>query len=100
VRIVFAEGIEPIVDAMDLWWRTHRLAAPDLFAEELELACARIAEQPDRYPVHKATSRGIVRRALMPGTRNHVYYVHRPGDDVVQVVSVWGGPRGTEPELR
>jgi hypothetical protein len=58
VRVVLAEGLEPVIDAMDLWWRSHRTATPNLFAEELEQVCVRIAEQPNRYPVYKTTDRG------------------------------------------
>lgn len=75
----------PIVDAMDLWWRTHRPDTCDLFTDELEQGFARIAEQPDRYPVHKETRRGVVRRTLMRKTRNHVYYVHDASEDVVYI---------------
>lgn len=100
MKVVFAAGIEEVADEMDLWWRANRPKAPNLFAEELAFACASIAEQPNRYAVYKTTRRGIVRRTLMPGTRTHVYYVHQDGEDVVYIVSVWGGPRGHGPYLR
>ncbi len=99
MKVVFAEGIEVIVDTMDMWWRSNRLSAPHLFTQELAEALERIVEQPDRFPAYKETQRGTVRRVLMPRTRNHVYYVHRPNEDLVIIVSVWGGPRGSHPKL-
>lgn len=81
---------------LDAWWRAHRDKAPDLFEEELDRAFQLIAAAPGsgrHYPHPKVR----VRRVLMRGTRNHVYYVEQ--DDRVEVVAVWGAVKGTGPDL-
>lgn len=99
MRLIVAEGLEEKIEAMDVWWRTHRLSAPHRFTEELADAFERIMDSPDTYPVYRETSRGTVRRASMTKTKNHVYYVHRAEEALIVVVSVWGDPKGRGPDL-
>jgi len=99
VRVILAEGLDVEIEAMDSWWREHRTKAPELFVGEFEEALENITSQPKSYPVYKEVSRGIVRRAPMPKTRNHVYYVHREAEELIIIVSVWGGPRKRGPNL-
>jgi hypothetical protein len=97
VRVILAEGLEAEIEAMDSWWRGHRSKAPELFVEELAGALDAIKSQPNGFPVYREVSRGIVRRAPMPKTRNHVYYVKT--EEVIIIVSVWGSPRERGPDL-
>jgi len=99
VRVILAEGLDVDIEAMDSWWRGHRSKAPEIFVEEFGLARNLIASHPKIYPVYKETSRGTVRRVPMPKTRNHVYYVHREAEELIIIVSVWGGPRDRGPDL-
>jgi len=81
---------------IDAWWREHREKAPDLFEQELAAALETIGSAPGagkRYP-HQ---RGDVRRLALRSTRNHIYDVESP--DYVLVVAVWGGIKGTGPDL-
>lgn len=91
----------PVADlhvlALDSWWRENREKAPDLFEQELALAFRTIGAAPGagkRYP-HPGAE---VRRIVMRSTRNHVYDVEYP--DHVLVVAVWGGTKGSGPDLR
>ncbi len=84
---------------MDSWWQAHRSSAPNLFVDELEAAKERISLQPKSFPVHAETPAGTVRRAPMPKTRNHVYYLVREDEGHILIVSVWGGPGGRGPDL-
>ena len=81
---------------IDAWWRENREKAPDLFAQELELALRTIGSAPTAgklYPHPDAE----VRRIVMRATRHHVYYIER-GDHLL-VVAVWGAVKGSGPDL-
>ncbi len=99
MKVEFTEEAAQAVEEMDAWWREHRRASPELFVDELESALWRIRELPSVPAVHAVTSQGVVRRVLMPKTRSHVYYVHYPAQELVRIISVWGGPRGAGPKL-
>jgi plasmid stabilization system protein ParE len=95
-RIVITSQAELQIHEIDAWWREHRDKAPDLFEEELARALKLIGTAPGagkRYPHARAT----VRRVMMRGTRNHVYYVER--EDHVLVIAVWGAVKGVGPDL-
>ena len=84
------------IQALDVWWRKNRDKSPDLFREELALAFRSIAEAPAigrRFP----SAQGDVCRYLMRATRTHVYYLF--DDRHVRVVAVWGGVKGSGPDL-
>ena len=42
---------------------------------------------------------GIVRRVLLPKTKNHAYYIVDRTEVVVIIVAVWGAPNGRGPDL-
>jgi plasmid stabilization system protein ParE len=75
----------------------HRDKAPFLFAQELEAAFTALSNTPKvgrRWP--HATELGV-RRYLLATTRYHLY--HREEENEVMILAVWGGPRGTGPDL-
>ena len=81
------------------WWRANRPAAPDLFVQELAGAIDLLTRAPDvgrRY-----RGRGIpgLRRALLPMSRYHVYYVHDAEKSECLVLAVWSAVRGRGPHL-
>ncbi len=41
----------------------------------------------------------IVRRVLLPTTKNHLYYEIDRANDVVMILAVWGAPKGRGPTL-
>lgn len=79
------------------WWRTNRLAAQDLFDEELAATIESIVDAPTIGAVFESDHGIIIRRALMRGTKNHVYYTVHEGEIVI--LSVWGAPRRRGPKL-
>ena len=83
--------------AVDEWWRAHRLAAPDLFLNELADAFA--LDRGGARAGHPWPSPGVphVRRVLMRSTRYHVYF--RPDGADVVVLAVWSAVRGRGPRL-
>ena len=97
MTVVTPDGVETQIEAVDLWWRENRPAAPGLFVEELA-ACFDLLERLPhvgrRYAHHEA--RGL-RRVLLRSTGYHVYYVVR--GEVIIVVAVWNALRGAGPDL-
>ena len=91
----------PTADAqileIDTWWRSNRDKAPDLFEQELSLACRMLSVAPGvgRRYAHPVAD---VRRLLLRSTRNHVYYVEQ--EERVVIVAVWGAIKGSGPDLR
>jgi hypothetical protein len=82
------------------WWKANRLAAPQLFAEEIGVVVARLRADElagTRYASKKVTG---VRRILCPRTRYHAYYVIDEDLDAAIILAVWGGTRGRGPSLK
>src|ERR1700744_3444979 len=73
-RIVVPERVENEIRRIDVWWRRHRLAAPDLFVEELAAALEPPARAPHAGRKYDPPSVLGVRRAILRATRYHVYY--------------------------
>jgi plasmid stabilization system protein ParE len=83
---------------IDRWWRAHREAV-DLFARELASAIVRIGSEPETGAAYLERRGALVRRVLLPKTKNHVYYEIHDANDEVMVVAVWGAPKGRGPRL-
>ncbi|WP_394846637.1 type II toxin-antitoxin system RelE/ParE family toxin [Pendulispora brunnea] len=74
------------------WWREHRIAAPQLFADEFRAALDRIRSAPERGTVFLAESGRTYHRVLMARTRCYVYYRIIAGDHVL-IASLWSAVR-------
>ena len=86
-------------DRIDQWWRENRPATADLFARELATARRMLSNTPELGSIYIKRQGGVVRRVLLPKTRNHVYYTVNRDDDVVMIVAVWGAPKAHGPAL-
>lgn len=86
------------ISAIDEWWRRNRLAAPDLFFNELAGSFEIIAHTPQIGRVYRQSPVPGTRRILLKGSRYHLYYV--AGVDEVTVLAVWHAQRGVGPPLR
>ena len=86
------------ISAIDEWWRRNRVAAPDLFFDELAASFEIIAHTPQMGRVYRQSPVPGTRRILLKGSRYHVYYV--PGANEVRVLAVWHAQRGVGPPLR
>ena len=87
------------LERIDDWWRSNRPQSPGLFAEELERMFELLADSPEvgrRYPY---SGYAVIRRVLLRGSRNHVYYRFRRESQVVLIVAFWGAVRGEGPPL-
>jgi plasmid stabilization system protein ParE len=99
MKLVFTPEAERHASEMDGWWREHRPGARDLFARELAEARELIAATPTIGVTYRAPSGKLVRRVLLPKTRNHVYFEVDEERDLVIVLAVWGAPRRRGPRL-
>lgn len=97
--VVVAEAQEQLREIVE-WWSANRPAAPTLVLDEFERCVALLASTPDAGPRFHRTRVPGVRRLVMRRTNNLVYYVHDASNEIVYVIAVWGGPRGSEPALR
>jgi len=99
VKLRVGRRAQEQADKIQAWWAANRLAAPSLFIDELEQTFHRICNEAGvgiRWPTPR---RPGLRRILMHETKNHVYFVVDPVEQVVHVLAVWGAPRRRPPKL-
>jgi plasmid stabilization system protein ParE len=75
-QLVVPARVEDEIKRIDVWWRRHRLAAPDLFVEELAAALELLASAPH-------------------AGRKYDHHSHE-----VFVLALWSALRGTGPRLQ
>lgn len=68
-------------------WVAHRPVAPALFPDELAQVERFLRENPELGSVYDAHSSSVVRRVLLPRTRNHLYYRYRVDRDELTVLA-------------
>jgi plasmid stabilization system protein ParE len=97
----FALRVTPIAEqqireAAD-WWRHHRRGAYALFGEQLQRGFELATTQPNAgVRAHDLVLAGV-RRLLLSRIRYHLYYTVQ--GDVVEVLALWHGSRGTPPPI-
>ncbi len=95
--VVVAEPAELQLRAIDTWWRAHRSAAPDLFADEFAAAVETLSTLPSVGARVRRPRLVALRRVLLRATRFHVYYVTTK--QAVCIVAVWSAVRGNGPPI-
>ena len=95
--VIVGPDAEVDIATIDSWWRENRLAAPDLFFNELTHALDLIASPHYVGPRYVNRRYPGMRRYLMRATRYHVYYLPRDKDLVI--IAVWGASRGITPSF-
>lgn len=96
MNVDLSDEAEAQVNAIDAWWRSHRLAAPDLFTDELARALTALGDPLALGTVYRAGTK-TARRLLLRRTHYHVYFVEE--STRVYVVAVWCAFRGRGPKL-
>jgi len=99
VKVRLAVPAQEQADRIDRWWKDNRPAARDLFARELAEARSLLESVPEMGSPYVERHGEIVRRVLLPRSRNHVYYLIDRAQDVVMIVAVWGAPERVGPNL-
>ncbi|MBI2894549.1 MAG: type II toxin-antitoxin system RelE/ParE family toxin [Deltaproteobacteria bacterium] len=79
------------------WWVRNRPAAPELFERELAAVLDLIRDIPTVGLLYSRRDEAEIRWALLPRTRDHVYYT--VASDEAAVLSVWGVRRQRGPKL-
>lgn len=100
VQVWIVDEAEQEARAARAWWESNRQAAPDLFRRELQAVLELLAELPESGHPHPHPEVPGLRRALMSRTRYHIYYVYHAESELLVVLSVWSGLRGSEPALQ
>jgi plasmid stabilization system protein ParE len=98
MNIEFSARAEADIEAIAKWWSRNRDVGPGPFFAELEEAEKQLLNNPEQGAPWRRRDGELVRRWLMEGTQYHLYYVFRPEDNQLWVLTVWGTKR-LEPEL-
>ena len=99
MKVRFSPRAQRRVRVVAQWWRANRPAAPRLFDEELDALIERLKTKPDLGTEYQIIDGEIVRRALLPKSAQHVYYVADEASAEVVIYTVWGARRGSGPKL-
>jgi len=100
VRVRTTAAADEMAEQIDAWWRANRLAAPNMFLQELTETLALLAEAPNAGAPYTHRTISGVRRYYLLRTRYHVYYVHDTAADELVILAVWSALRGSAPALR
>lgn len=98
MNLVYSEEAERLIAQENARWTAYA-EYPLLFEQELDEAIEEIQEQPYR-PVYANSSRGRIRRILMPKTAHHVYFIYSPETETIEVVSLSGGKKKEGPSFQ
>lgn len=85
---------------VDIWWREHRSAAPNLFQEEMVAGFELLLSSPRIGVVHKQAGKRTVRRLLLQKTQQHIFYWVDEKRSTVRIMNIWGSARGRPPAIR
>lgn len=96
MRVELSDEASAQTEKIDAWWRRNRLAAPDLFMDEVDRALAELGAMPSLGTVYRPGSVGV-RRLLLRRTHYYLYFIEEP--DRIYVVAVWSCFRGRGPKL-
>ena len=75
-------------------------AAGNLLLQELREAIALLRERPNAGAIYSRYRAGVVRRVLLPKTRNHLYCEYDADARILTVLALWGAVRGRRPSLK
>lgn len=81
------------------WWRTNRLAAPQLFEQEVAASLELLASAPSAGAASSDARLADVRRCYLRATRYWLYYRVRDGASSLDVLRIWHASRGQAPGL-
>ena len=99
MKLELAEPARRQAAEIDGWWAANRPAAPALFAQEFRDTLELVRRNPGVGTSWPTDRRPDLRRVLMPRTKHHLYFRIDAPRQVVQVLAVWGAPRGSGPRL-
>ncbi len=80
------------------WWLQHREKAPSAFDEEVAAVLNLLEDRPALVGRPAIEPPGV-RRVYLRRIRYYVYFQISSGGEVVEIVALWHGSRGTKPRL-
>lgn len=89
----FSARAESDIEELADWWRQHRDVGAELFFTELEEAEKQLLANPELGSPWRRRDGELVRRWLLEATQYHFYYVYRPEEQQLWVLTVWGTQR-------
>lgn len=99
MKVELADPARRQAEELESWWAENRPAAPSLFAQELRESLEFVRRNPGVGTSWPTARRPDLRRVLMPRTRHHLYFRVDVARQVVEVLAIWGAPRGRRPAL-
>jgi plasmid stabilization system protein ParE len=82
--------------AAQRWWVDNRTSAPTMLRDEIADVIRLLEQNPE---LGIAVKGGELRRLLLPGTEQLLYYRIRPRARRVEIVALWGAAREFGPPL-
>ena len=89
---------ESDVETIAQWWEENRDVGSELFFGELETAEVQLLAQPESGKPWRRRGEELVRTWLLPKTKYQLYYVCRPEEEQLFVLTIWGTER-RDPKL-
>lgn len=100
IRVEIQPEAQEQIAALDLWWRTHRSAAPSLVLDELERVFGLLAEAPEIGRPYTHGGLRHIRCLRLRRTPYMLYYHYEPGGEVATIVSAWSAMRELSPPIK
>jgi len=97
VKVIFTDEAKAEVRRRRAWWKRHR-DETSLFTQELRRAQRELKSAP-KLAVHGRYEGHDVRRLSLGRVHCFVYYVILEAERRVEIVSVWGQERGSQPDF-
>ena len=97
MKVGFSEEAKSQVRRRRMWWRKHR-DEKNLFDQELRRAVRELKTAP-QLSVHGMRDGYEVRRLALSRVHCFVYYVIVKDSQRVDIVSVWGQERESQPDF-
>jgi plasmid stabilization system protein ParE len=83
------------MDRASAWWRKNRHKAPTAFDDDTDDGIRRIRLDPSIG--QRVQLRKPARRLWLERIRYYIYY--RENGDIIEILAVWHGSRGSHPKL-
>jgi len=99
-RVVVSTAAVEEYTRLDTWWRTHRGAAQEQVASEIERLIALLAEQPEIGKLHPSRSIKDVRWVPLKKTPYRLFYRFDHDQNLVTFMAIWSSMRKRGPRLR
>jgi plasmid stabilization system protein ParE len=99
VKIVITRRAQQQLARIETWWYANRDKAPERFEDELERAKEFLRGTPKLARLHAMRGSREIRWLVLPKTKVKLYFWVNDKADAVNILSAWGGKRGSGPKI-